>query len=417
MKALALWAAAFVVTLLLLLRYRKGAPRRLAGRYSGRFVRMVSVMLFLVGCGPTTDKNQKKIPAPRDAPEPGTGSNAEEPKLAYDIELTANIEVQAELRVDRQQHFPWTLGPSELSHWLSLHQDSGPWKGYKQATEVAAMKAGSWKPTPLQAGLAPAAFESLVVMEPEAWTSLTLAQLHAMVREMEGNGFFDPWLVGYVWRVAQAATGTGEERAKFYALLESHHRVAESFEVATAQSEVLFPRPWMSKAAPPPGVGRGKPSFADPEAFLRQAGQQYEKRGSGTWQTQALMTIVLETGSATLHRRGQALTVPKQGWSLRRLDVVTTSKASTFRLPYLGTIRVPEDSVVTSTSLHQWLGPKAQERARLLVGSAMGGDERALAKLGSLMPVLAPMVVESMATDPEAVGGPALRSLLFDAGQ
>jgi hypothetical protein len=383
------------VALYLLLRYRKGANRRLAGGYSMRLVRMVSVLLVAAGCGTPSKSN--------DAPEDPARPEPAKPAIdaAVSPEEFADVKVDKEVTIARNDLFPKSLNAARANHWLSLQDKKGTWARFKQA--IALGQEVSAELT------TPAMHKEFIAL---GKTEPSLEDLRKLLVKWEGEGVFDTWIVGFLYQAGERSTEQG--KASLYGLLESHNRVAETLVIALGHSKVIRPRAWMSKAAPPADYNR-KPTLADPEAFIKEAKRRYPTQDSGTWRTQARVAVALESGNVLLHRRNEAVALMPQSFYLRRLDVLETKNECTLRLPYLGTIVLPTGTEFTSTSLASHLSPEGRALASFYVTQALHGDADATRKVGRLLPVLKEELRKAVNDKPEAKGASAVRSMLFDA--
>ncbi len=373
------------------------------GRYTTRFVHMVSMLLVAAGCGAKTKREPIADTAPR-AREIAPLDAAVPVPVAIPQE-SDDVLAQRTLTVGFQDLFPHTVSEAELTEWLVLQSKyamSSYWLTFKRAVMAEDM--------PLSPSGNPAWFKDMSALQSR--TTATPEYLLKLLLQAERAGVFDTWIVGYLYQASEKSEPGN--KAELFSFLESHNRVAEAFTIALGHSKIVRPRAWMSKAGP---SRSGPPSFANSESFLKEAERRYKKQDSGTWSTQGRVVLALESGEAVLHRRGIATPLDALAVHLLRLDVIETKSACVLRLPFLGSITLPKGTEVTSTSLHLYLGDGAKALAKSYIAGALAGEPEATRKVVALLPILKldlrKALVESAEDPPK--GAATVRSLLFDA--
>ncbi len=407
MKTVLFWIGACCVALYLILRYRRGAPRRLAGGYSARFVSMVSMLLVAAGCGSRPKQEPAAETAPQERESAPPPLDAAVPVPVAIPQESDDVLAQRTLTVGFQDLFPHTLSEAELTEWLVLQSKYAVFSSYWLSFKRAVMA----KDTPLSPSGYPAWFKDLRALQSRS--TATPEYLLKLLLQAERAGVFDTWIVGYLYQASEQSESGN--KAELFSFLESHNRVAEAFTIALGHSKIVRPRAWMSKAGP---SRSGPPSFANSEAFLREAKRRYKKQDSGTWGTQARVAIALESGEALLHRRGTTTPLDSRALHLLRLDAIETKSDCVLKLPFLGTLVLPKGIHVTSTSLHHYLGDGAKALAESYIAGALTGDPEAIRKVSTLLPILKSDLREALAaasTNDPPKGAATVRSLLFDA--
>lgn len=398
MKTAILWIGAGLFALYLLLRYRRRANRRLAGKVSTRFVHQVSVLLVAAGCGSSSKQETEAVIQPEESEDATTGQE----EASDSFPEFGDVRVSKELKSPYPDYFPYALEPSWTNNWLAVQAKHGRWAQFKQ--QVVSGKELAVETSGLRGSFS--AFVALYSND-----NATVGDLLSVLSKMESKGIYDTWLAGYLYQRASSLP-VETETANLFGRIESHSRVAESFVVALAHSKVVQPRAWMSKAAPPAGYNRN-PSLESPEQFLKQAAVHYAIEDGGSWETQSRVALKLEEGSAVLLRRDQS--IPLKGeLFLERLDVLVAKSACKLRLAYLGIVDVPEGTKLTSSSIHSLLSPSAKRLLNSYVVGALAGDPSAVRRLSALAPLAVLEMREALKKDADATGAATLRSLLFD---
>lgn len=205
---------------------------------------------------------------------------------------------------------------------------------------------------------------------------------------------------------------------------DADRRAVEHEAVIAALAEVGPPvfRPWMSKAAPPPGW-RDTPSA--PPGFRAALDKALQTASAGTWDSEATLPLELVSGASAHHqapldarpaliRYGQPVPLSDGArLTLRRLDIVRAGERPLVaRHPLLGEITVPAGGALTAWNLPRHLSPAGKGVVAELVAAAGACDRRAQASLMRVLPAAHEAIREALATPGTTPGQPALRLIL-----
>lgn len=238
-----------------------------------------------------------------------------------------------------------------------------------------------------------------------------VAELLAVLDELEAEQVWDPWIVGELF--GRLPDGDPMPLVPLLARLDRHARVADGLVLAEAEVGPVRYSPWRKKSAPP----RDWDDLQIPEGLEGAADAGFLRAARTTWRTEATVELTLAEGSGTLYRAGEG-TPLKAGdrLVLARLDVLVLDPGpngeGNARLTHamLGEIaRGPR-------SMSGRHGPLLQHDARAvldpLVSAGMAGDAAAQQRLGSMLPLAHTAIRAAVADRPDAPGAAALRMLL-----
>jgi hypothetical protein len=194
--------------------------------------------------------------------------------------------------------------------------------------------------------------------------------------------------------------------------------------VIKALAEVGPPvfRPWMSKAAPPPGW-RDTPEA--PPQFRPALERALAAVTSGTWESESTLTLEVVSGvsrhfrgdpekQASLIRHGQRHRLELYTFNLTRLDIVTASTDAPLVLkhPTLGTLTIPPGHVLTAWNAPTYLAEPAIKHVASLVAAASKCERAAQAALLQVLPAAHSAIRTSLTAPRATPGQPALRLML-----
>jgi hypothetical protein len=247
--------------------------------------------------------------------------------------------------------------------------------------------------------------------------------IHALLDRAEAAALYDPWIVGWAFRrlqpVAQDPAMTsaqGQALAHTLGRLERFARDADAaFRTRITDMVEGDGRPWMSKAAPPPGWNMPKlpPDFGD---VIQRV---YPDATASTWQAESVRAVEVThaPAGATLWRRGGAipLTVGDRFW-MTRLDVLITPPDASDPLTLktlVGDLTVTPDRALNAWNANALLDAKGKMSLTLkLEGAAERCDPIDQMALQAALILSHPLLRARVQSTTPGPGAPALRLLL-----
>lgn len=293
-----------------------------------------------------------------------------------------------------------------------------------------------WRPEEAQARPDPSC-TSLPALEPPATTPFAPARPPLVVSALVDD---DAELIRHhVQRVAEHRTASQfqlarelasrrelspVDRATLTDLFRDADRRAVLHEaVILALAEVGPPvfRPWMSKAAPPPGW-RDTPEA--PPDFRPALERALRRATAGTWETEATLALEVVSGfsydhrvgldaAAALIRHGRAHPLYPTTLNLGRLDIIVAADLPlVFKHASLGTLTVPPGHILTAWNAPSYLEADARRHIARLIERALACERAAQATLSTLLPAAHQAIREALTAPRAGPGQPGLRLLL-----
>jgi hypothetical protein len=398
-----LWALAVIAALAVLYRIWRGHNVVLTGRWSPRFIRMVVIVLVVLGVG---------VEKTRSAPVPGGKAPTSKP----DGELPGNI--------NEKTIEAWTQAQVPTGNWAMLKKELTLLQlAEKKIKDGGGPPGGRTVIGQLIAALPP---HLQLLMQEEIKVHgeggkvprASFADLNAALDESEKQGIYDHWLAAYLWRRGGGEINDDDRKAavRFYTRLQEHARLANTILAAQARVKPLLmpPRAWMSKAGPPPGaIQAHRQGIAD---MLVAVKWLYPRADLGTWQNDGcvLLTNPKDGETFMVHRGGEGDLVDR-GVLFRfgRLDLVQTAdKKVKLEHTWLGTIELPEKSLISVWDLPKYLSAEARKKIEEAIDDALDGSEPAARKLEQALPFAQALLRARLQKSAEAKGASRLRLIL-----
>lgn len=287
-----------------------------------------------------------------------------------------------------------------LEH-ASFLQRGSSWSAWKDAMLVGSLDPSGAAPDPLD----PLAKVKAVLGRTGVQPAATLL---AALDQAERANVWDPWLLRQLW--TRSGAGTAEELGTLYARLETHARLFDALTLGIAEVKAVRFETWRSKAQIAPRQG----ALVDSPELLAAAKKHFARIDSGTWRSEAMITLHLPEGS-TLVRDGRKLAVSGE-LEFGRFDVLELPKGGEFEL---GSIRYPlrpSQGAVTSRGLPVGRSFRDPSIPNRMIDLALGGDEAAARAIEQALPAVQVNLRRRLAADPEAPGAPLMRTwlALFD---
>jgi hypothetical protein len=240
------------------------------------------------------------------------------------------------------------------------------------------------------------------------------AKVVAAIDALSGQGVFDPWIAGYLWRLTSRRTepiGRAADVALFarlrrYARL-SNVLIRARGRIKAAQFE---PRAWMSKAGPSRELRQRESRIR--MQLLGAAKALWPTTDTGTWERDATLDLNLPAGSTLTLLRGSGGQTPKGTLRLTRLDLLRSAAALDVEHAWLGTIRLPARRVFSVWELPALLSKEQRGRVKAVVQKALSGDTQAAKQIESALPLAHACLRERLDLKPNMPGAPRLRTIL-----
>ncbi|HVK11935.1 MAG TPA: hypothetical protein VM597_24390, partial [Gemmataceae bacterium] len=395
---LVLWVVALVVALVVLRRVRRGKPVVLAGRWSPVVVRMVAVILVVLGAG---EESPESIAAPKEVPVRGP-----------------------------DDQLPRELLPYLVQHWLSLHQQDGP---FQSQTKLLVRALAGDKLTDKE--LASAMDDARRLGEP----------MHAMIRAdlaavkegkpapavadrdllkaltlLETNARYDHFWNAYLWRKTAAGPTDPAVRSELYARFRRHARITDALIKAHARVRPMmeYPRAWMSKAGPGPAEQKAIQAHAAKlQDMIKVANEVLPRTDEGTWKRDgvALLKPVAGLPIPMLVRAGKDRPMSAEDSTrFGRLDLLKSGDQPTAVVhDWLGRVDLPAKATVSVWDLPKYLPDAAKQKLDVTVLVALKeNSEEAADRLERSLAVAHAAIRAGLKELPKAPGAPRLRLIL-----
>ncbi len=363
LKTVLLWIAALVVVAFVVRRLRRRERLLLDGRYSPRFVRMLAVLIVWFGWRPddahaAPDPDCTSLPVPSPTPSASPASP------------TAPTFHPTRPRLDLATLVGGCADPAALATLATL--------------------------------------DILIKHHVDRVAEHRTASLFQLARDLASQRSLTP---------VELLTLTDLFR-------DADRRAVLHEAVIRALAEVGPPvfRPWMSKAAPPPGW-RNTPDA--PPGFRPALERALASVTAGTWESESTLTLEVVSGVsqyprahpdtvAALIRHGERHPLELNAFTLGRLDIVTASADAPLVLkhPTLGTMTIPAGHVLTAWNAPTYLTEPATQHLTSLVAAASKCDRAAQATLLEVLPAAHSAIRTSLTAPRATPGQPALRLLL-----
>ncbi len=395
---LVLWVVAVVVALVVLRRVRRGKPVVLAGRWSPMLVRMVAVVLVVLGA---RDETPETIAAPKEVPVRGP-----------------------------DDQLPREMLPYVVQHWLTLHQQDGPFESQTRLLvralagqkltdkEMAsalddARRLGETMHAMIKADLA-------AVADRKPAPPVADADLLKALALLETNGRYDHFWNAYLWRKTATEAKDPAVRAELYARVHRHARITDALIKAYAQVRPMmeYPRAWASKAGPGPGEQKAMQAHAAKlQDMIKVANDVLPTTDEETWKRDAvaLLKPLAALPAPTLIRAGKDRPMSAED-STRygRLDLLKTGDQPTAVVhDWLGRIDLPAKATVSVWDLPKYLSDAARQKLDETVLAALKeNSEEAADRLERSLAVAHLAIRAGLKELPKAAGAPRLRLIL-----
>jgi hypothetical protein len=383
-----LWILALIVGILVAWRIWQGKPIILKGRWSPRFVRMVVFVLVMMGVG-----------------------NGQESNLTHQVSVD---DIKAEATV--VDLLPEKVAENVIARWSALQHRASIWSAFKKDI-VLAQNAFEKKETqiPFPSGLPelPEKFRTFVISDLD-WlkkgqpytSSVNIGTTMAVLDEMERNGYYDHWLVAYLWR------RTPQPDVELFRLFYQHARIANTLIKAKGNKVLYEPRAWMSKAGPSRGYyQRLKETYESSKGI-------YPFADTGTWEKDGIVLLTIAKGSnpVTLIRNGKRRVIqPQEVIRFGRLDLLETgSVVCELEHSEIGPLELPAGQLTDARSINQYLFELGKYNLRKIIEKALDGDEKAVQIIEEALPLAHKNLRESLQNKANAQekGAPRLRLIL-----
>lgn len=416
MKALLvpfLWVGAFVVAGYVVYRLWRGKPMILRGKLGPRVLRCVAILLVTFGLG-VDDKAAAAQRVPTDPP--GKAPAVEPPaKLGEDVTLQ---------QIENWLHHQRALADNELG--------LGDWRLVKAA--YARLLAGAKGD---QAGLLRAQLTASLQRLPPDFAALLKADIDALgtgkapaprkaeavlkaARAMEAQGYFDSWLIAYLWRWTAPLDATTDPQAvELMGVLARQVRVTHALLKANAQVKPadLGPRAWMSKAGPPANFGRMGFDRAGVAQLAAVYTEECKRADLGPWLKDGVVRLAVpEKGPVpTLLRDGKPVELkPGETVRLGRLDALKTPAGADTVLEHetFGAIRLPAGQTLLVWDLSRLLDDAGRQAVGRAVRAALDGKEDAALQVEQSLPLCQRLLREELVRAPGAPGAAKMRLVL-----
>lgn len=412
-----LWLAAATVVAWLVLRHRGRVAMLADERIPRRLVRMVAVLLVMIGV--TSDARAQReggLFALQSPPAEAEGLRWSPPGEADYADRPAHpFTDQAAEDYARSHggHGGWVRAKAMMTAFeagKALDADALAWLNRVTAAERPAMSEALMKVILVHSG------DADVADLPDE--KITADDLLKALDDAERAGFYDGWLLGYLWRAAPAADERNAAALEsLYERLERHGRMLTAITRARAELGPIYYQPWMSKAAPP----RDYQPMHVPDGFARRVMHHFARATAGSWHDEATARLTAATdGQATVIRRGQRLRIEDGApLTLRRLDMIQApaDHALTLRQQQTGlTLIIPPGRTVGPRDLPRYLDEASRKRIGTWTAAAAEGDRDAAVRLEWTLPLTHAAIREHLdqhEATPQANPLPTLR-MLFD---
>ena len=271
------------------------------------------------------------------------------------------------------------------------------------------------------------------------------ASIASALDEMERTGAMTPAGLSSLWRASEPLTRGGEQGENpadaealsgLYRRFHRHARMLDALTLAAAERAALRkdPRPWMSKAMPPPGRETVDPAAWDAAVAAAWAAlpEAWKRAGPGLWESDGAAALMLDAPAGVrlelLDSDGSRRWIAHgERFTLHRLDVLHLpgdAGAGASLVHALGRVEVSPGQVVTAWNLPDHLdepGRAAVDALVQRVAAGVGdvgdaGDEEAIDALETALPLAHPTIRQALAEQAEEEDSPrgmgALRLLL-----
>jgi hypothetical protein len=395
---LALWVVAVVVALIVLRRVRRGKPVVLAGRWSPMLVRTVAIVLVVLGAG---DETPEAIAAPKEVPVKGP-----------------------------DDQLPREMLPYVVQHWLTLHQQDGPFESQTRllvralagqkltADEMASAMDDARRLGPPMQAMIKADLAALAAGEPAP--PVADADLLKALALLETNGRYDHFWNAYLWRKTATEAKDPAVRAELYARIRRHARITDALIKAYAQVRPMmeYPRAWASKAGPGPGEQKAMQAHAAKlQDMIKVANDVLPTTDEGTWKRDGVALLKPVAGSPvpTLIRAGKERPMsPEDSTRFSRLDLLKAGDQPTAIVhDWLGRIDLPARATVSVWGLPKYLSDAAKQKLDETVLAALKENSKEAAdRLERSLAVAHQAIRAGLKELPKAPGAPRLRLIL-----
>jgi hypothetical protein len=415
-----LWVGAALVAGYIVYRIWRRKPLLLRGKVGPRVVRLVAILLVLCGLG-VDDRPMQG------APQEGKKVGGPQPVVADQPgKLPENLTFQQiELWLIAQR-------PAEQANANELLRGTAPWKYFKslyvrfqtaptgpEAARLRELLAEPLKQLPAPfAALIKADLETLAAGKP--LPAHTAAELLQVAQVMEANGYFDGWLIAYLWRHTTPLDATQDAKTvELLTLLTRQVRIVHALIKAYAQVKPtdLGPRVWMSKAGPPAGYsahGLDRMALAQ---MSNVYAEEVRKADLGPWAKDGVALFKLsEKGPLpVLLRDGKKIEL-KAGETLRlgRLDILHTAAGANVVLEHevFGKLTLPAGQALLVWDLARLLDDAGRLAVSKVVRAALDGKDEAARQVEQALPLCQRMLREELQRQPDAPGAAKMRLIL-----
>ena len=280
-----LWASASWLAITILRRMLRGEIVVLSN-HAAPVVRLVAIVLvFLAGCA---EKLRPQAPDPHGSPDMSQ---------APDEPVAAPVAVPEPPAVAHE--FPAGLDDAALARAYRWSGKRNLWSFFvgEDPSHTGAPRVGQADPeiaAAVDEFVAKAAQHVERLHSHEAETALTLV---ALLDAVEAFHLYDVWLAGHLWQHARTLSpGSPAVLSR----IERHLRVCNALALAEASTGPVEFSAWRSKAGPP----RGWTGLQVPPGLTAAARAAFPGADAGTWDSQAVVTLIVARGEPVLLRRG-----------------------------------------------------------------------------------------------------------------